>query len=214
MLQCSGKIRNPDTGNFLVINEGIYLKKKKHLFFETLCWTNKIHPEASCFRTLSHITTFLLHWQHQLERTLFCSVLIPSMFTSAEDVYSPGKWLPNRNICFSCCGKSSICWEAKKTSQTLPPTHFSLGQFRKAFADLFVSLRTRGQCGLGMEEAPLYRWSASLHLRTADSTPDIKGRPWSSQQNPLDPNTPLSTWGSVLPSSSSRPPVFSGPVCS
>ena len=81
------------------------------------------------------------------------------MFTFAKDVYSPGKQLPNRNICFNYCGKSSICWETKKNSQTSFP--YKRGQLIKAFADLFVSVR-EAKVVLAYNDALLYGWDASL----------------------------------------------------
>lgn len=89
--------------------------------FETLCWTNKSHPRSTCFRTLSHAAISQPHWQGWLESTFCCPVLMPLLLTSADDVYLPGKWLANRNICFNSCGQSSICW-GTKNSQTFLPT--------------------------------------------------------------------------------------------
>lgn len=100
----------------------------------------------------------------------------------------------------------------RRQAKPRPPQTFSRASVGKYLQiRLFVSVQQASMV-LGWKMPPLYRWSARLHLRTADSTPDIKGRPWESQRNPLDPDLPLSMWRSILLSSSSRPSAFSGPA--
>lgn len=133
------------------------------------------------------------------------------MFTSAEDVYLPGKWLFHRNICFDCRGRSSICWEAKNSKTFSAHKHFVRPAYGKHFQIyLFPSVKA-ASLGLGWEDAGLCRWGASLHPRTADATPDGETL-IIEREVPLHLNTRLSTWRPVLPSALSYPSSLSGPA--
>lgn len=152
------------------------------------------------FHTWYYISTSLATWAG----TLFCSVLAACMFTSAEDVYSPGKGFPNRDICFNCCGKSSICWEAKENSQSIPTSHKHSLRPEESIYRLVcfpqwkrLVLSWDGKMPACTDEVQVYtpRLIHTYNLytyRTPDGEPSIIP-----VEVPLSPNTQLSKWRPV-----------------
>lgn len=140
--------------NYLGRNRNPDLREVFHIIHDAIQFLKTIFGNTGQTKSTLFQNTVTRHYNSTslaalIGKTLCCPVLMALMFTSAKDVYSPGKWLPNRNICFNCCGKSSICQKTKKNSQTFFP--YKRGQLIKAFADLFVCLCKRGQSCLGIQ---------------------------------------------------------------
>lgn len=112
--------------------------------------------------------------------------------------------LPNRNICFNCCGKSSICWEAKENSQSIPTSHKHSLRPEESIYRLVcfpqwkrLVLSWDGKMPACTDEVQVYT-PGLIHTynlytyRTPDGEPSIIP-----VEVPLSPNTQLSKWRPV-----------------